>query len=73
MVCSVLQNQAQLEERIQTANPAYLDQVWVGDNQRENIQELSLAKELSQQYTEATRSILRESAQLAGLRLQGDP
>lgn len=73
MVCSVLQNQAQLEERIQTANPEYLDQVWVGDNQRENIQELSLAKELSQQYTEAARSILRESAQLASLHLQGDP
>lgn len=73
MICSVLQSQAELEERVKTANPAYLDQVRLGSNLRENIQKLSLAKELSEQYDEAARSVLREMAKLAGSVLEGAP
>lgn len=73
MICSVLQRQAQLEERIKTTNPEYLDQVRLEGNLRENIQKLSLAKQLSEQYDEAARSVLREMAQLAGLVLEGAP
>lgn len=71
MICSVLQSQTQLEERIKTVNPEYLDQVRLEGNLRENIQKISLAKELSEQYNEAARNVLREMAQLAGLMLEG--
>ena len=73
MICSVLQNQTQLEERIKTSNPEYLDQVRLEGNLRENIEKISLAKELSERYDEAARSVLREMAQLAGLMLEGAP
>lgn len=73
MICSMLQSQTQLEERIKTANPEYLDQVRLEGNLRENIQKISLAKELLEQYDEAARSVLREMAQLAGLMLEGAP
>ena len=73
MICSMLQSQTQLEERIKTANPEYLDQIRLEGNLRENIQKISLAKELSEQYDEAARSVLREMAQLAGLMLEGAP
>lgn len=71
MILSLLQSQAQLEERIKTANPEYLDQVRLEGNLRENIEKISLAKELSEQYNEAARSILREMAQIAGLNPEG--
>ncbi|KAM6376936.1 uncharacterized protein J5M81_011968 [Pluvialis apricaria] len=73
MICSMLQSQTQLEERIKTANPEYLDQVRLEGNLRENIQKITLAKELSEQYDEAARSVLREMAQLAGLVLEAAP
>ena len=73
MICSVLQNQTQLEERIKTSNPEYLDQVRLEGNLRENIEKISLAKELSERYDEAARSVLREMAELAGLMLEGAP
>lgn len=73
MILSLLQSQAQLEERIKTSNPEYLDQVRLEGNLRENIEKISLAKELSEQYDEAARSILREMAQLAGLNPEGAP
>ncbi|XP_064378871.1 uncharacterized protein LOC112982445 isoform X2 [Dromaius novaehollandiae] len=69
MICSVLENQTQLAERIKSANPEYLDQVRLEANLRENIQKISLAKELSEEYSEGAKSILREMAQLAGLTL----
>lgn len=71
MICLVLQSQTQLEERIKTVNLEYLDQVRLEGNLRENIQKISLAKELSEQYNEAARNVLREMAQLAGLMLEG--
>lgn len=73
MICSVLQSQTQLEERIKTANPVYLDQVRLEGNLRENIQKISLAKELLEQYDEAARRVLREMAQLDGLMLEAAP
>lgn len=73
MIRSMLQSQAELEERIKTANPEYLDQVRLEGNLRENIQKISLAKELSEQYDEAARSVVREMAQLAGLVLEAAP
>lgn len=73
MICSVLQRQAELEERIKTTNPEYLDQVRLESNLRENILKLSLAKQLSEQYDEAARSVLRAMAQLAGLMLEEAP
>lgn len=73
MICSMLQSQTQLEERIKTANPEYLDQVRLEANLRENIQKISLAKKLSEQYDETARSVLREMAQQAGLTLEGAP
>lgn len=71
MIFLVLQSQTQLEERIKTVNLEYLDQVRLEGNLRENIQKISLAKELSEQYNEAARNVLREMAQLAGLMLEG--
>ncbi|XP_069728650.1 uncharacterized protein [Phaenicophaeus curvirostris] len=71
MIFFVLQSQTQLEERIKTANTEYLDQVRLEDNLRENIQKISLAKELSEQYDGAARNVLRGMAQLAGLVLEG--
>lgn len=73
MICSMLQSQNELEERIKTANPEYLDQVRLESNLRENMQKLSLAKELSEQYDGAARSVLREMAKLAGSVLEGAP
>nr|XP_013805026.1 PREDICTED: uncharacterized protein LOC106490195 [Apteryx mantelli mantelli] len=69
MICSVLQSQTQLAERIKSANPEYLDQVRLKANLRENIQKISLARELSEEYSEGAKSVLREMAQLAGLTL----
>ncbi|OPJ88472.1 hypothetical protein AV530_003026 [Patagioenas fasciata monilis] len=73
MICSVLRSQTELEERIKTANPEYLDQVRLESNLRENMQKLSLAKELSEQYDGAARSVLREMAKLAGSVLERAP
>ncbi|PKU37375.1 hypothetical protein llap_12320 [Limosa lapponica baueri] len=73
MICSMLQSQTQLEEKIRTTNPVYLDQVRLEGNLRENLQKIRLAKELSEQYDEAARSVLREMAQLAGLTLEAAP
>ncbi|XP_027571516.1 uncharacterized protein LOC113985137 [Pipra filicauda] len=73
MTSSVLQSQAELEERIRAANPEYLDQVRLEGNLRENIQKIGLARELSEHYWEAASCVVREMAQGAGLVLEGPP
>ncbi|XP_019349746.2 uncharacterized protein LOC109284794 [Alligator mississippiensis] len=67
MICSVLQSQSQLAERMKAENPEYLDQVRLDANLRENIQTVSQAKELSKQYGKDASSVLKEMAHLAGL------
>ncbi|XP_027547558.1 uncharacterized protein LOC113971636 isoform X2 [Neopelma chrysocephalum] len=73
MTSSVLQGQAELEERIRAANPEYLDQVRLEGNLRENIQKIGLARELSEHYWESASCVLREMAQAAGLVLEESP
>ncbi|XP_053309446.1 uncharacterized protein LOC128471516 [Spea bombifrons] len=67
LVFSLLQRKTQISDEIRQANSAYLDQVRLEDNLKENVHNIEQAKLLSNQYAEDANVILREIAAIAGI------
>uniref|UniRef100_A0ACB8ELA3 Uncharacterized protein n=2 Tax=Sphaerodactylus townsendi TaxID=933632 RepID=A0ACB8ELA3_9SAUR len=67
MICSVLQSQDKMEERVKDANLEYLDWIRLHGNLRENIDKISLVKQQSKKYVEEANIVLSEMSKSANL------
>ncbi|KAJ6658506.1 hypothetical protein lerEdw1_020061 [Lerista edwardsae] len=69
MISSVLQSQEEMVEKVKVANSEYLNFIRLEGNLRENLEKISLAKQLSKQYVEEAKDVLKEISKSASLTL----